>query len=314
MRAVSWVLALALTLTGCVSLPVPPRRRAPAPLPAELAHYYDYTPAPLAATFERTEPRSGYTLHRLRLSGPEGITPIRVDWYRPGRAGRHPAILMSPILAGNDLYVREFARFYAARGLHAFLVYRQKEPFSADRPLTDVEEHLRKTLIELRRALDWVERQESVDGERIGCFAISLGAILTALLTAVDPRVRCSVLGLPAGNVAEILIHSKDKAIRKRRRAWLERHGWTAEKALEELRRVVRSEPMAFAAGVDPARVLVIAGLFDRVLGLHRSLALWRAMGRPALVVLPTGHYTAYFTTPYLKALTYSFLRRKLSR
>ena len=70
---------------------------------------------------------------------------------------------------------------------------------------------------------------------------------------------------------------------------------------------------MRFAGAVDPGRVLIIAGLFDRVLGLGRSLDLWRAMGRPQLILLPTGHYSAYFATPYLKMATYSFLRRHLS-
>lgn len=312
-RRNAWALLIAFVLAGCVSLPVAPSRRSAAHLPADLERYYDYSPAALEAAFEPPVKRSGYTLRRGQLSG-EGLEPIRIDWYQPDRPGRLPAVLMSPILAGNDLYVREFARFYAARGMHAFLVYRKKEPFSADRPLTDVEDHLRRTVIELRRSLDWIERQDSVEGGRIGTFAISLGAILTCVLSAVEPRIRCSVLGLPAGHVPEIILHSKDRSLRKRRRAYLEKRGWTQGQALEELRSVVRTEPLAFAAGVDPDRMLVIAGLFDRVLGFGRSLELWRALGRPRIILLPTGHYTAYFAIPYLKIATYSFLRRHLAR
>ena len=108
-------------------------------------------------------------------------------------------VLLSPILAGNDLYVKEFAGFFAARGLHAVLVYRQKEVFSPDRDLKDIESHLKESIIQLRQTIDWLEIQESVDVERIGSFAISLGAILTSILAAVEPRIKCSVLGLPAG-------------------------------------------------------------------------------------------------------------------
>ena len=106
---------------------------------------------------------------------------------------------------------------------------------------------------------------------------------------------------------------SKDKSLRKKRRAVLQHQGWDQQKGLKELRAVIASEPMRFAGTVDPDRVLIIAGLFDRVLGLNRSLELWRAMGRPRLILLPTGHYSATLATPYLKMATYSFLSRHLS-
>ncbi len=311
------LLAAALALGGCVTLPVPSLRRAARALPPALADAYHYPPISLQAKITSRETRSGYSLEKLELRAPDSAgRPIRLDWYKPEgktQTGRLPLVLISPILAGNDLVIREFAAFYAARGMHAVIVYRQKEPFSADRPLKDVEEHLKQTIIEMRRALDWLVTQESVDPRRIGTFAISLGAILTAILAAVEPRVRCSVLGLPAGHVAEIIMTSKDKSLRKKRRAVLEHHGWDQQRGLEELQAVISSEPMRFAGVVDPGRVLIIAGLFDRVLGLGRTLELWRAMGRPRLILLPTGHYSAYLATPYLKMATYSFLRRRLS-
>ena len=307
----AWVCLLGVA--GCVSFPLPLRTGVPETLTTPLAHYYDYLYLPLKVTEESTQIRSGYSLHKLRLSGTEKIKPIRIDWYKPNRPGCHPVVLMSPILAGNDLYVREFAAFYAARGLHAVIVYRQKEIFSADRPLQDVETHLRETVVELRRVIDWMETEPSIDSQRVGTFSISLGAILTSVLAAVEPRVRCSVLGLPAGHLPEVIITSQDKSIRKRRKSYLEKQGWSRSQALEELKKVVVTEPMNFAGAVNPRKILIIAGLFDRVLGFRRSLALWRAMGRPRLILLPTGHYTAYLATPYLKLATYSFLFRELN-
>ncbi len=280
----------------------------------EMATYYDYERKPLAASLESTKPGSDFEVRKLILSipGDSDLRPIRLDWYKPNRLGRLPVVLMSPILAGDDLYVREFTRFYAARGLHAVLVYRPKEVFSADRDLKDIETHFRESVINLRQVIDWLQTQDSVDPQRIGSFAISMGAILTTILSAVEPRLRCSVLGLPAGHIPEIIMSSQDKAIRKRRRATMEKHGWTHEEALRQLKSVMRSEPMLLAPAIDPKKTLMIVGLFDRVLGLGRSLDLWRAMGRPRMVLLPTGHYTAYFATPYLKIVTYSFLRRNL--
>lgn len=310
---VRWV-ALLLCLAGCVTVPAPVDRGPRPPLPESLARHYDTPRQILQARRESAEPGSGTTLERITLLPPHGGSSrsIRLDWYRVSKPGRHPVVLLSPILAGNDLYVREFARFYAARGLHAVLVYRQKEVFSAGRPLADIERHLQESVVDLRRSLDWLETQEGVDPQQIGSFAISMGAILTSILATVEPRVRCSVLGLPAGRIPEILMSSQDKGIRKRRNNYLKENHRTPEEVLEELRRVIVSEPLRFAPSIDPGRTLVIAGLFDRVLGFGRSLELWRAMGRPPLIVLPTGHYSAALATPYLKIVTYSFFRRHL--
>lgn len=291
-------------------MPVPMRSGEPPALPPEMASLYVYPAEPLEAEILSSHERSGYRIQRLTLH-PHSI---RIDWYQPTKAGKHPAVLLSPILAGNDLYVQEFAKFYAARGLHALIVYRPHEVFSADKDLGAIENHFRESVIGLRRAIDWLETQPTVDSEQIGSFGISLGAILTTLLAAVEPRVDAHILGLPAGEVAEIIMSSKDKAIRKRRKAYLERHGWDMEKGLAELERAIESEPIRFAPYVDPEEVLIIVGLFDRVVGSSRSLKLWRAIGRPRLIVLPTGHYTAVAATPYLKIATYSFLRRRFVR
>ena len=300
-----------LAMAGCT--PAPPLHSA-AVVSQNLLHYYDYSPAPMKGALSSTDAGDGYRVEHWTLTPADGPAsdPIRLDWYRVERPGRHPAVLMSPILAGNDLYVREFARFYAARRMHAVVVYRKKEAFSAQRPLSDIEDHMHDSVVQLRRMLDWLETQESVDPQRIGAFAISMGAILTTLLTAVEPRIRCAVLGLAAGHVPEILMTSQDKGILKRRNNYLKENNVDSEELLARLRGVIRSEPLAAAPLIPPEKVLMIAGRFDRVLGFQRSLDLWRAMDRPRLIVLPTGHYTAYLATPYLKIATYSFLKRSL--
>ncbi len=305
---------LVVAMAGCVSVPALPRALARQRLDPELAHHYDYSKVPLQAAVDSAEEKSGYRIQHLRLAPANSseFRPIRLDWYRPTKPGRLPVVLLSPILAGNSLYVREFAGFYAARGMHALIVYRPKEVFSPDRELKDVETHFQESVIQLRQTIDWLETQESVDAARIGSYGISLGAILTTILAAVEPRVKAHVLGLPAGHIAEIIMASQDKTIRKRRRAYLEKRGWSRDRGLQELQAVIVSDPLRFAPGIDPSRVLVIAAIFDRVLGFHRSLELWRALGKPTLVLLPTGHYTAAFATPYLKIVTYSFFKRRL--
>ncbi len=301
-------------IAGCVTLPIPMGKRSSSSFPDRLTHLYDYTPLSLQPDARSQKSLDGSSRIHLILTAPQdpSFPQIAVDWYRPGRPGRHPLILISPILAGNDLYINEFARFFAARGLHAVIVYRKKETFSADRGLADVETHLRESVIQLRQVLDWLQTQPEVDPDRIGTFAISLGAMLTVVLAAVDPRIQASVFGLPAGNIPEILMTSRDKAIRKRRMNYMKENNLSEEEFRKQLQEVIVSDPMDFAPAVGPNRILLIAGIFDRVIGFRRSMALWKRMGRPRLILLPTGHYTAALATPWLKLVTYSFLRRQL--
>ena len=312
------LLVLAL-LAGCITLPFPSRKSPPVPLPDYLARNYDYTPVSLESQLQSQKSFDGFTRTRMVLTAPQdpSISSTTIDWYKPESDGeasssRRPLILISPILAGNDLYIKDFARHFAVRGLHAVIVYRKKETFSEDRGLADIETHLRETVIRLRQVLDWLQAQPGVDSKRIGTFAISLGAMVTVVLAAVDDRIQASVFGLPAGHIPEILMTSKDKTIRKRRRNYMKENHLTEEQLLLQLKEVIVSDPVDFVSSVDPDRTLMIAGVFDRVIGFGRSMELWRKMGRPRLILLPTGHYTAALATPWLKIITYSFLKRRL--
>ena len=313
LQAVSGLL-IAVATSGCGTLPIPLSSGPRATLPPALAQYYDYTPLKLTASVRSTEAGDDFQLQRLTLTAKAtaSMRPIQLDWYQPLEPGRHPIILMSPILAGNDLYIREFARFFAGRRLHAVLVYRPKEIFTGDRALEDIELHFQESILQLRQTLDWLSQQPQVDPQQIGSFAISMGAILTTVLAAVEPRLQASVLTLAAGEIPQIIMASTEKGVRKRRNNYLRENNLTESQALEKLQAMFRSEPMRYAPAIDPNRVLLVSGLFDRVLGLKRSWRLWRALGRPRWVILPTGHFSSVLATPGIKLLAYSFLRRKL--
>ena len=45
---------------------------------------------------------------------------------------------------------------------------------------------------------------------------------------------------------------------------------------------------------VDPERVLLISGRFDRVIPPRQTEALWEELGRPRWIRLPVGHYQVF--------------------
>jgi len=296
-------LALTGLCAGCATIPWTARPRPPQPLPPALADYYTAPSAPLTAHMEplSPEPSSRWHAQRVTLEAP-GQTPIALDWYAPThRDGRCAAVLIFPILWGNDLGVREFARGFARQGIHGIIVYRPKEKFSMDQPLDQIEGHLRASVIHARRVVDWLATQPSVDMTRLGSMGISMGGGLNVLVAAAEPRLTRYVFLLPAARLAHVTMTTKDRSIAKKRDEYLRRHGLTPEQAERTLTEALQSEPLRVAGTLDPRRSLMVIALADRVIGRSASLDLWRALGRPPTLWLPTGHYTALFALPYVR-------------
>ena len=303
-------------LAGCATL-APIGETAPRPpLPAVLAAAYDYAPQPLTARWDPlgTEPSRRWQAQRVTLEGPGLPSPIRLDWYAPAWPGRHAAVLIFPILWGNDLGVRDFAQGFAREGIHGIIVYRPKETFSMERPLSQLEGHFRASVVQVRRTVDWLQTQPSVDGQRLGSLGISMGATLNILVASVEPRLTRYLFCLPASHLAHVIITTKDRSIAKKRDEYLRRHHLTPAAAEAALTETLTSEPLSVAGAIDPARALAVIALWDRVIGWQNSLAIWRALGRPPTLWVPTGHYTALLTLPYLQLRTLWFFRAWQSR
>lgn len=299
---------LGLTLTimwlaGCATIPWTARPRPPHPLPPALADYYAAPASPMTARVEPfgPEPSSRWIAQHVTLDAP-GQMPIRLDWYAPhNRRGPCAAVLIFPILWGNDLGVREFARGFARQGIHGIIVYRPKEKFSMDQPLDQIEGHLRASVVQARQVVDWLVTQPSVDHTRLGSLGISMGGGLNVLVAAAEPRLTRYVFVLPAAQLAHVTMTTKDRSVAKKRNEYLRRHGLTPEAAERTLTAVLQSEPLRVAGAIDPRRSLMVIALADRVIGRPASLDLWRALGRPPTIWLPTGHYTALFVLPYVE-------------
>jgi len=73
---------------------------------------------------------------------------------------------------------------------NAVIVKRLRFRYDPAKPIDQVEDTLRASVIRHRQALDWLLAQPTVDTTRVGTFGISYGAIINASLAAVDPRIR----------------------------------------------------------------------------------------------------------------------------
>lgn len=343
---VTAALCAVVFLSSCaVFYPASPHRRPAGYRAPELTSYYDYPKTAHAPVVIEREEKKKYVRTRmempLELSGTLEIKNLeglkkevedlekannrkkaddlrlrftnRFDYYvpknlKPGE--KRPFILISPILGGN-MVVDRFAAYYADKGFVAAIVHRKK-PYLSEKPddLSGIEDYMRTSVIRLRQVLDWAVEQPEVDADRIGSFGVSYGAVLHSILAAVEPRIRFSVLAMPGGNLAELIMVCPEKPIKKLVKQARSELGWPDRKIYSELKEHIQSDPIYFAPYIDAGRVRFYLALFDGVVGANRSWKLWNAMGRPSLRVLPFGHYGGILVFPLLEWQSYRAFRK----
>jgi len=308
---------LIASLTGCAHVPSHASSPSPKPLPAELQAYYAYPDKPQAATRYLVAEHDTYRQWLIRFPlSVEGFNPtepvVEFDWFESALPGRRAAILVNPILGGDYPLERDICQDFARHGFHVALIHRKTLKVSPEHPIDHVELLLRQGIVRIRQVVDWMAANERVDPARMGSFGISMGGIASLVTAAVEPRLRCHVVALAGGSIADILSSSKDRLLVKPRQQYLERHHMTLETLTDSLRDAIKTDPLLLAPYVDARHVFMVIGLFDRTIGRRHALRLWRALGQPEAVFVPLGHYTAYLILPYLKFRSLRFFHAHL--
>jgi acetyl esterase/lipase len=223
---------------------------------------------------------------------------VHAWWLVPTkRTGRAPTVVLL-----HSLGVRRpelemgLARELARNGVAVFLMtlpyHMQRTPpgyGSGDLILAGDIALLREAGIQatwdVRRAVDWLQRQPEVDPDRIALVGISLGAILGATALASEPRLHSAVLILGGADLAHVLW---DSILAIRARARLRREGYTLERLREELAPI---EPLNLLTPEHGEKTFVIGARFDIVVPTEDTEKLIRALGNPKVLWLNTGHF-----------------------
>jgi dienelactone hydrolase len=211
------------------------------------------------------------------------------------------------ILGADFALSRFMAARLADRGVHALFVklpyYGERRPPGLDRRMISVDLDrsmltMRQGVCDVRRALAWLGSRPGVDPSRLGVAGISLGGIVSSLVASVDPSVSRAALLLAGGDLATVLWEMPEPEARRARDRWIAA-GLTRDR-LAELTRPV--DPLTHAQGLRGKRVLMMAGRIDEVIPPASTLALWEAAGRPEILWMDCGHYSAAgFLLPSLR-------------
>lgn len=274
--------------------------------------YYSYPKRPIQARVELRKEKKDYDI--LRIEFPSVLTvfgdeDIRVDYYMSKRPGPNPTVLMLPISGGVDISVESFAWCFAPRGINCAIVHNRRVRVENTQSAEEVEAFFRQTVLDNRQVIDYLVTRPEVDPNRIGCLGLSLGGIKAALVAAVDDRIRCAVLGLAGGSMADITLHSTERRL-KNYIDEIRAMGVSDEIIHTELYENIRTDPLRLAPHIDARTTLMFIAGFDRVVPTWAGNQLRDAIGGPKTIYLLAGHYSAFLYLPYAHWESLRFVRR----
>lgn len=152
-----------------------------------------------------------------------------------------------------------------------------------------IRQTITQSVLDVRRSLDFLDSRPEFTKAPRGLAGTSLGALVTALGYATDPRVTHAAFILGGADFAGILWNSSRIA---QRRDELRRQGYTESRVREELATV---EPLTYLPRESPGTTFVVSAKYDTVVPGANSNALIRALGEPRRLQIDTGHYGGIF-------------------
>ncbi|MHC4681873.1 MAG: alpha/beta hydrolase, partial [Planctomycetota bacterium] len=224
--------------------------------------------------------------------------------------GRVPTIIIWPIPDEVDFCARGFARHFAANGFNVAVIHNRTVHLDDIVSVEQVEDYFRQTVLDGRQVMDYLVEREQVDANKLGGLGFSLGGIRASVVSAVDERLKCSVIGLAGGSMAEIAFSSKLSGVKDYMKELAEM-GVGLDVVRAELSDKVVTDPVALAEYVDARDVLMYIAAFDNVIPNQCGDRLWQAIGKPEMVRLFSGHFTSLLYLPCAERESLSFFKRK---
>lgn len=279
--------------------PAPPP--LPEPVPTMLAGVRYDPAAPLRATvrplFDAKKPPSGSGAVLSYAVGFRGgdnaLVPGLLTVPLSSRKGeKRPCIILLHGLGGNKSNVFLIGVALARRGYASFAIdiaghgERPKIEGKAvfDLSLPQMRRLSAQTVLDLRRAVDFLGARPEIDRARIGFVGISLGGIVGSVFVAEEPRVRAAVLWAAGGDWGGLITRSAHPFAQRFRKTGVT----DPAKIAHEMADV---EPTRYIAQFAPRPLLLINGDRDTVVPRASTDALYRAAREPKqMVFLQGGH------------------------
>ncbi|HYV74018.1 MAG TPA: protein kinase [Candidatus Binatia bacterium] len=170
---------------------------------------YSYDKTPLDATVEQSIDENDWTMETVTYSAGYGNERGKLMLMLP-KKGKPPYQTVIFFPGSNALLLREFA-VYPTAALDALArsgravvypiyksTYDRGDGWESDVPNTSANwrDHVVMWVKDASRALDYVDSRHDLDHGKIGYYGYSWGAVMGAIIPAVEPRIKANVLAL----------------------------------------------------------------------------------------------------------------------
>ncbi|MGC9317657.1 MAG: alpha/beta hydrolase family protein [Armatimonadota bacterium] len=241
---------------------------------------YDYdAEAPLEITPGELSDLGALAVENLTFAGAGG-EHVPAVLIRPTGVERPPVVLFLHGLGGDKGQARLAAMLLAPQGVAVMAIDaalhgdRAVEGPGIGRQLAADLQALVRTVIDNRRAIDYIHTRGDLDPDRLVLMGASMGAILGSIVAAVDERIDAAVLLVGGGGWERILEASEHPAA-----AALRESGLSGEGSLAQL------DPVHFVGHISPRPVLMVNGTQDRIIPPEAAEALHQAAQQPKEVL-----------------------------
>ena len=254
----------------------------PAPQPdAATPTPFDYDASqPLNAVVTETKEAPAAIEERIEFDSPKGgrVAGLLI---RPKGAARPPVVLFLHGLGGSKTDARLAATLLvpekiAVLGLDAACHGDRKKEgedfFSTD--LANTRDHIIQSVVDYRRALDYLATRDDVDADTVGLIGASLGAILGSMVTASDQRIKTCLLIVGGGDWRTIVEKSQHPAAQRLREAIA-----GDVSALDDV------DPTKWVARISPRPVWMLNGRQDKIIPQAAAQALYQAARDPKKII-----------------------------
>jgi len=210
-------LSSSLTLVLVAALAPAQTGNQPATDLQAVTRLFDYdTKQPLDLHDKVIESFDGGTLHDITYASPKG-GPVGAYLVVPNGKGQFAAVLFGHWGNGTRAEFIPEAKLYARAGAVSLIPDYpwdrpqpwHKTPDHFDKPELDREIEI-QAVVDLRRGIDFLLARPDVDPKRLAYVGHSYGAQWGSILSAVDKRMKTSVLMAGVAEMADILLRSDD--------------------------------------------------------------------------------------------------------
>ncbi len=262
-------------------------------LPYEQLYAYDKD-LPLDAEVREQQRGTGYVIYRVQYNS---VHDKRVPaWWCVPATGTppYPCVIIMHGYGGDKNGLQMLAPAFAMRGISTLAIDAE---YHGDRkqPGSDIlSTHIYRnrdafvqTVIDLRRAIDFLQSRPEIDGKRIGYIGLSMGGILGGILAGVDERVQAPILVVAGGDWGYLFSNSQHPTA-----VQLREKNPELFKNPQKINEVVGPiDPVNWVARIAPRPLLMINGKDDPIVPKECTERLFAAAKEPKEIVwLEGGH------------------------